>query len=65
MASWLIGNMILGYDTESGYYVPLPNGEATDLTIMRHSRVSKIINAGAVMLTDCAYWLIIFPSLSD
>ncbi|KAK6928359.1 hypothetical protein RJ641_006950 [Dillenia turbinata] len=64
-------------DTESGYYVPLPHGEATDLTIVRHGRVSQIagfcshllqvifqINAGAVMLTDCVYWLIIFPSLT-
>lgn len=40
------------------------NVELVSLDFDMFHYVLKQINAGAVMLTDCVYWLIIFPFLT-
>ncbi|XP_044502897.1 uncharacterized protein LOC123223665 isoform X2 [Mangifera indica] len=73
-------NVLDETDSEKGNFMPLTNGENANKHEMRkvlntQERSSPAIisylfqvvyqmNAGAVMLTDCVYWLIIFPFLT-
>ncbi|TQD98075.1 hypothetical protein C1H46_016340 [Malus baccata] len=63
----------VGTDAENGTYIPLENEEKDSSpqdesclprAAAKCSRVFEAMfemNAGAVMLTDCIYWLVIFP----
>lgn len=69
--STILNDNIARIDAEQGPNVPLLHQDATDIQKNQIAPVWSYIfqilfqiSAGAVMLTDCVYWLIIFPFLT-